>query len=170
MTGTKELVMQYFTVLNTHDPDAWAAVAADDIVYHVPNGTFEGKAAVAAYLQTIWSAFHPVYDLDSISVFTGDDPGVAAITWNMETTFANAYEGAPPTGKTATSSGMDVVEFNDEGLLTGLTMYYDTYSVWEQYGLVPKVGSTGYKAIVMAEIAAGKTKEAAGKAKEAMHL
>ena len=105
MTDIKELVMSYLTALNTHDPDAWAALAADDIVYQVPNGKFEGKATVAAYLQTIWPAFHPVYDLDSISVYTGDDPGIAAITWTMEATFSSTYEGAPPTGKPATTNG-----------------------------------------------------------------
>jgi len=170
MTNTKELVMQFFAASNAHDPEAWAAVVADDIVHHTPNGTFEGKATVANYLQTLWHAMHPVYDLDAISVFSGDDPHVVAVTWTMQATFTDTWEGVPPTGRTAVISGVDIAEFNDEGLLTSRTMHYNMYDIWVQLGLVPKVGGPAFKAIVMAEIAAGKTKAAAGKAKDAMHL
>jgi steroid delta-isomerase-like uncharacterized protein len=170
MTDTKQLVMNFFAVSNAHDPDAWAAIVADDIVHHVPNGTYEGKSAVGAYLQTLWHAFHPVYDLDSISVFTGDDPGIVAVTWTMEVNFTDTWEGVPPTGKSAVISGVDIQEFNSEGLLTARTLHYDPYNMWVQLGLVPKMGGPAFKAIVMAEIAAGKTKTAAGKAKDAMHL
>lgn len=103
-------------------------------------------------------------------MFTGDDPNLFAVAWTMEGTFINAFEGIPATGKTAVVSGVDIAEFNDAGLPIGITLHYNAYAMWEQYGLVPKMGGPAFKGIVMAEMAAGKTKAAAGKAMEAMHL
>ena len=162
--------MKVVEATNAGDLDMFASCFTDDVVFYNPDGTFEGKQAVMEWVADGWSGFHPTYVEDSVTVFPGEDPHKAAVAWTLQGTFTAPITGVPATGKTAVYSGVNIATINDEGLFTEINMHYNVYDLWQQIGLVPQRGGAAFKAIVMAEVAAGKTKDAAGKAKDAMHL
>ena len=163
-------MMKVVEATNAQDLDAFAQCFSDDVVFHTPDGTFEGKQAVMEWVTEGWNGFHPTYVEDSVTVFPGEDPHKAALAWTEQGTFTAPINGVPATGKSAVYSGVSIATLNDAGLFTEITMHYNVYDFWQQLGLVPQRGGAAFKTMVMAEVAAAKTKDAAGKAKEAMHL
>ena len=44
---------------NSHDIDAFAELFSDDVAFHFPDGDFEGKEGVLAYVKEGWDGFPP---------------------------------------------------------------------------------------------------------------
>jgi hypothetical protein len=63
--------------------------------------------------------------------------------------------GVPATGRSVRLRGANQVRYRD-GLITEFTQYMDTYELMEQLGMVPKANGIAFKALVMADVMAGK--------------
>ena len=121
---------------------------------------FAGKDAVLEHEQEHWEAFpEAVWPTDDVHVLTADDgSGLVAVTWTWSGINTGPISGLPATGKKAELSGMSLGKIRD-GLFTEVTFCYDSYSLLEQLGLVPKSAGFGFKALLTAEFALGKAKD-----------
>jgi hypothetical protein len=66
--------------------------------------------------------------------------------------------GVPATGRSIQMSGANLARFRD-GLISEYSLYYDSLAMMQQLGLLPKSTGIGFKAIVMADVVAGKARK-----------
>ncbi len=132
---------------NAHDPDAVAALCAEDIVWEDPAAphTLRGRDAVRSFHRDIMFAALPDTHIELIDgpYLALDGSGVAArlrISGTM--TGALTPPGFAPTGGRV---GFETAEFSqfDNGLLARHTVVMNMLEVARQIGAVPQAGSVG---------------------------
>jgi steroid delta-isomerase-like uncharacterized protein len=129
---------------NAHDIDGFAAVLAEDVVFHAPGGMHgEGRTACAAFFGSWFDAF-PDTHVEVHAVNFTDDVAVE------EGTFTGTHNGIlrtpsgdfPPTGRTVKVGYIQVLQFRD-GKHTSFHLMFDRLQMLEQLGLAPAPAPTG---------------------------
>jgi steroid delta-isomerase-like uncharacterized protein len=132
MTPHLELARRYLDAWNAHDADAILATFAPGGTYCDPStGEISGEA-IAANATRLWSAFpNLLFEIASIA-----DAGTGRVVaeWVMKGANMGPFQGLPPTGRSVSLPGVDVVECRPDGI-TSVKGYFDTRAVPEQLGL-----------------------------------
>jgi steroid delta-isomerase-like uncharacterized protein len=143
----------FFQAFNDHDPEAILALCSEDVVWDDPSmpAPLMGWEAVADLLPGRFSAFPDLhFPKEEIEIYRSLDGKRAAARWHMVATMTGRLDppGYEPTGKTADITGMSRYEFGEGGLITDLSMVYDTMSLTQRLGLMPGSDSFEFKALV----------------------
>ena len=145
MSAYSELLDRYVERYNAGDLDGVMALYADDAVQGMPDGVFEGRAAIRERLANELDAIPDVTHTVVSFIEQGD-------AFADEWTFVGTQTGPltlpdgsvlPPTGKRVEVSGMEVVRVGPDGKIVLNTLYYDNLAVAAQLGLVPEGASAG---------------------------
>lgn len=151
---------------NAHDVDACLALVTDDVLYDDP--TFErparGKKEMADRLRSVFAAFPDLHFAeDQFHVHTNVAQSECVVTYTFTGTMTGALpapEGRmPATGKRVEVSGAALHRFDGE-LNSHMIVYYDSLGFMQQLGLLPESTGLGFKAVVLADLIAGKAKKA----------
>jgi predicted ester cyclase len=136
----EQLTSEYLGAWNSHDPDA-----VDD-----DRGAAEvarGRHAIRAHVAKVISAF-PDLRFELVRVAHGD--GFSAGEWRAEMTHRGELSGLAPTGRRASSAGVDVATLGDDDLITHLVSYYDGAAIMRDLGLLPRHGSRAERGLLRA--------------------
>lgn len=132
-TDPVTLCRRYFDAWRQHDAPAVLTTLAPGGTYEDPTtaGPLRGEA-FAASMHGLWSAF-PDLDFEP-----GELHRVAEDTvhgeWTMKGTNHGSFHGLPPTGRSVTVSGIDVIRTGPDGIRSVLG-YFDPGLVPRQLGL-----------------------------------
>ena len=138
MASTRDLLERYVELYNAGDLDACMDLYAEDAVQIMPEGIFEGRAAIHERLSRELAVFSDlVYTVRSF-VEQGD---AFADEWTMAGTHTGPItlpDGTqiPPTGRLVEIRGMEYVLLR-EGKIVIDNLYYDNVSLLAQLGVVP---------------------------------
>jgi ketosteroid isomerase-like protein len=139
MERYRSLLERYVDRYNAGDLDGVMELYADDSVQLMPDGTFEGSAAIRDRLGQELGAFSDlahryisyVEQDDAFAdewVFVGTHTGPVVLPDGTE---------VPPTGKRVEVRGMEIVRVR-EGKIVVDNLYYDNLAVASQLGLLPQ--------------------------------
>jgi steroid delta-isomerase-like uncharacterized protein len=123
---------RYFDAWNRRDPDAIAAVLAEDGTYadpNVPAGI--GPRATAEYAAGLFAGFPDLAFEVEHEMAAGD---LVAAQWRMTGTNAGSFRGLPPTGRSIELPGADVIRVEGDRVRS-VHGYFDTAVVPRQLGL-----------------------------------
>jgi hypothetical protein len=141
---TREAFETGTETFNAHDIDGFAAVLANDVVFHAPGGmSGEGKAACAEFYGSWFDAFpdahvevHHLHIIDDVAVeegtFTGTHNGI----------LRSPMGDVPPTGRSVTLDYTQVLRFRD-GMHVSFNLMFDRLLMLEQLGLILAGAPTG---------------------------
>jgi steroid delta-isomerase-like uncharacterized protein len=127
----------YSDAWNRHDVAGILTMHTDDSVFenHSSGGVAVGKLAIRRLIEGVFATF-PDLRFATRRAYFGDN--VAVLEWTAHATHTNPIaRGArtfPPTGKTLSWKGMDVLPLRD-GLITRKDVYVDSLSLLEQLGV-----------------------------------
>jgi steroid delta-isomerase-like uncharacterized protein len=121
--------------ISAGDIDGFAALVADDFVEHdeVP-GLPPTKDGTLDYFRMLLAAF-PDMRLDVEDLITGGDKTVARVT--ATATHKGEFMGVPATGKRVEVRLIDIMRFDDHGLVCEHWGVADLLSLMQQLGAVP---------------------------------
>lgn len=164
-TTLRQFAKAHFDAWNAHDVDAAVALVTDDVVWDDPSfdTPAHGKEEMAARMRAVFVAFPDMHFPDELAhVHTNVKDGEGVLTWTFTATMTghlDAPEGRlPATGKSIKVSGATLNRFRGD-LLSHFTMYYDSLGMMQQLGLLPETSGIGFKAVVLADVLAGKAKK-----------
>ncbi len=151
---------------NNHDVEAMLEHLTDDVIWAEPTleEPIRGKEAVAAHVKDTLGAYPDLRVLkEDFHVFADTDEGVGVSTWTLKATNTGASKetGIPATGKQVTLSGTNLFKFRGDQIKE-YVLVYDALNLLQQLGALPKTDGLGFKALVMADIVAGKAAVQAG--------
>ena len=121
--------------ISAGDLDGFAALVADDFVEHeeVP-GLPPTKIGMLDYFRMLLAAF-PDLRLDVEDLIAGEDKTVARVT--ATATHHGEFMGVPATGKRVEMPLIDIMRFDDNGLVCEHWGVADLLSLMQQLGAVP---------------------------------
>ena len=138
MERYRDLLDRYVELYNAGDLDGVMDLYADDAVQLMPDGTFEGRAAIRDRLAQEVDAFS---DLAHRVVSYVEEGEAFADEW----VFVGTHTGplvlpdgseVPATGKRVEMPGMELVKMRN-GKIVVDNLYYDNLAVAAQLGLLP---------------------------------
>jgi steroid delta-isomerase-like uncharacterized protein len=143
MERYRSLLERYVERYNAGDLDGVMELYAEDSVQLMPDGTFQGRAAIRDRLGQELAAFSDlahryvsyVEEDDAFAdewVFVGTHTGPVVLPDGTE---------VPPTGKRVEVQGMELVRVRDARIVVD-NLYYDSLAVAAQLGLLPQQVST----------------------------
>jgi steroid delta-isomerase-like uncharacterized protein len=121
--------------ISAGDIDGFGDLVAEDFVEHdeVP-GLPPTKDGMLDYFRLLLSAF-PDMQLDVEDLIAGDDKTVARV--RATATHRGEFLGVPPTGKQVEVRLIDIMRFDDDGLVREHWGVADMLSLMQQLGVVP---------------------------------
>jgi steroid delta-isomerase-like uncharacterized protein len=144
---------------NAHDVEAILELVHPDIVWTDPTvpEPVHGKEAMRKELRNNFTAFPDFHVAsDEFQLYVDTPSQTAASTWTFTGTMTGPLDiGVPATGRAVRMRGADQVRYRD-GLISEYTQFYDSYDLMEQMGMVPKANGLVFKAIVLADVMAGR--------------
>lgn len=121
--------------LNAGDVDGFGELVAEDFVEHEESpGLPPTKAGVLEFFRGVRVAF-PDMRMDVEDVIASGDKAVARVT--MTATHQGEFMGVPPTGKRVSVELIDIMRFDDSGLVCEHWGVMDAMSLMQQLGVVP---------------------------------
>ncbi|MFV1921203.1 MAG: ester cyclase [Methylotenera sp.] len=122
----------YFDAWNAHDAVALRAVFSDGGTYQDPSvGEVSGQKP-ELYAEHLWNAFP---DLAFASAgFYALSANKFLAEWVMTGTNTGSLNGLPPSGKSVSLNGVDIIEVSDDGIQSVIG-YFDSKAVPVQLGL-----------------------------------
>jgi steroid delta-isomerase-like uncharacterized protein len=122
--------------INAGDIAGFGELMADDHVEHeiVEPGTPPTKQGVLAFFETLRTSF-PDMHMDVEDVIAADDKAVARVT--LTGTHRGEFAGVPRTDKRVEVKLIDIMRFDDEGLICEHWGVSDMLSLMQQLGAVP---------------------------------
>jgi len=127
-----DIAKQYLDAWNAHDADAIVMSFAFGGTYCDPaTGEISGDA-IGANAKRLWDAFPDL--LFEIVSITEAGAGRVMVEWIMKGTNTESFQELPPTGRSVSLPGVDVIEIGPDGIIT-VRGYFDTRAVPEQLGL-----------------------------------
>lgn len=130
------VVQRYFDAVNRGDLDAAIALLSPDFVQHTA-GLPPGPQVARWTLQMFRGGF-PDLALDVEWTLADADRVVARV--RATGTHRGVFLGHEATGKTFTSTGLDVLRVTDSGLIAERWTEFDTFGMLQQLGLAPVPG------------------------------
>lgn len=144
---------------NTHDIETILEHLDADVLWTDPTlpEPVRGKEAVRKELKNTFTAFPDLHlPTEDFEVYVDAGNQSAVSTWTFSGTMTGPLDiGVPATGRSVRMRGANQVRYSD-GLITEFTQYMDTYELMEQLGMVPKATGIAFKALVLADVMAGK--------------
>lgn len=132
---SKALVRRYYEeVFNQRNPDLIDQLATDDYVEHYPfPGHGNGRSDLKARVRLILDAMNPLrFSVEDV-VAEGDR---VVVRWTQTATQTGSFLGMPPTGRTATFSGIDIHALRG-GRMAEHWHVVDMYALLQQLGAIP---------------------------------
>lgn len=128
-----ETAKRYLHAWNAHDAHAIVKTFARGGTYSDPasGGEISGDA-IGDYAERLWSAF-PDLSFDIVNVAEVGPSRVVA-EWVMRGTNTGPFQGLPPTGRSISLPGVDVIEIGGDGV-SAVKGYFDGRAVPDQLGL-----------------------------------
>jgi steroid delta-isomerase-like uncharacterized protein len=123
---------RYLDAWNTHDADAILKTFAAAGTYSDPTTGEIWGDAIGANAKRLWSAF-PDLSFEIVSIAEADASRVV-VEWIMKGTNTESFQGLPPTGRSVSLPGVDVIEIGGDGI-KAVKGYFDTRAVPDQLGL-----------------------------------
>jgi steroid delta-isomerase-like uncharacterized protein len=121
--------------INAGDIAGFGEMMADDHVEHeVQPGVPPNKDGVLAFFETLRTSF-PDMHMDAEDVIAADDKAVARVT--LTGTHRGEFAGVPPTDKAVEVKMIDIMRFDDAGLICEHWGVADMLSLMQQLGVVP---------------------------------
>ena len=122
--------------INAGDIAGFGELMADDHVEHevLQPGTPPTKEGVLAFFETLRTSF-PDMHMDPEDVIAGDDKTVARVT--LTGTHRGEFAGIPPTDKRVEVKLIDIMRFDEAGLICEHWGVADMLSLMQQLGVVP---------------------------------
>jgi steroid delta-isomerase-like uncharacterized protein len=156
MRATADKVLEAW---NRHDVEGILEHLHPDVVWTDPTleAPAHGKEAVRAVLTNTFRAF-PDFRVtpEDFEFYPDAKTQTGVSTWTFSGTMTGPLDtGVPATGKSVRMRGADQGRYRD-GLLVEYTQYYDSYELMHQMGMLPAATSLGFKALVLADVMAGK--------------
>jgi steroid delta-isomerase-like uncharacterized protein len=139
MSAHSELLEQYVERYNAGDLDGVMDLYAEDATQLMPEGLFEGRAAIRERLARDLVACP---DIDwTVESFVEQDDSFCD-EWSFVATHTGPFvlpDGTelPPSGRQVALRGMEYVQVRD-GKIVVDNLYYDNLAVLTQLGLVPE--------------------------------
>lgn len=136
----REIALQWIAAYNSHSVEAAVALYDDDVTnVQLPWGrSVQGRDAMRAIYGTVFQAF-PDIALAAESVFAEGDR--VAVEWRFSGTMRGAFAGHPPTGRSFTLRGCEVLQVV-AGKIRSQHGYWDKATMFEQLGLTTNPEST----------------------------
>ena len=130
------------------DPSAFAAICTRDVHYEDPLTPLplQGPGALAAHAARLWDAFP-----DARINRTGqrlEGGAFAAAPLKLLGTHRRALAGLPATNRPLIVHGVAYAEIHD-GRLARVRVFFDTYAIAVQLGIMPRSGSPGERALLL---------------------
>jgi len=128
---------RYGEAWNRHDVDAILALHTDDAVFqnHTSGGIAVGKLQIRQLVESVFATFPDLHFATRRSYFS---EGVGVVEWTAKAThsrpIARGTQTFPPTGKTLSWDGTDVMPIRD-GLIARKDVYADSVSLLRQLGV-----------------------------------
>lgn len=148
---------------NTHSVDAILENLHSDVRWTDPTlpEPVYGKEAVRKELNNVFTAFPDFHlPVEDFEVYVDTEGQSGASTWSFTGTMTGPLDiGVPATGRSVRVRGANQVRYRD-GLISEFTQFYDSYELMEQLGMVPKATGLAFKALVLADVMAGKARKA----------
>ena len=121
--------------INAGDIDGFGELLADEFVEHdeVP-GVPPTKDGVLAYFGSLLTAF-PDMRMDVEDLIASENKAVARV--KAVATHQGEFMGVPPTGKAVEIQFIDIMRFDDAGLVCEHWGVADMLSLMQQLGVVP---------------------------------
>jgi steroid delta-isomerase-like uncharacterized protein len=107
--------------------------ADENIAVHESSGTIRGTESLVQYYRMLRDAFPDVRFAIEDQVAEGDR---VVTRWQATATHTGAFQGMPPTGKTAAMSGIDIDRF-ENGKVVECWPIVDELGLLRQLGLLP---------------------------------
>jgi steroid delta-isomerase-like uncharacterized protein len=148
---------------NDHDVDGLVGHLADDVTWTFPlqEQPLHGRAAVAEDLRDLFTAFPDLHlPVDEFHAFADPERQLTMQSWTMTGTMTGPSRsaGLPATGASVRVVGATWCRVR-AGLVTEWTTTYDALDFMQQTGLLPRTDGMGFKAVVMADVLAGKARK-----------
>jgi steroid delta-isomerase-like uncharacterized protein len=122
--------------INAGDIDGFGALLADDFVDHEDTAGFPPtKQGVLEFFRAYRSAF-PDLRMDAEDVLASGDKTVARV--RATGTHRGDLMGIPPTGRHVDVQMIDIMKFDDAGLVREHWGVFDAMSMMQQLGVVPE--------------------------------
>jgi steroid delta-isomerase-like uncharacterized protein len=149
---------------NAHDVDGLVGHLTEDVVWDFPlqEEPLHGRSAVADDLRDMFTAFPDLrIPEDDFLAFADAERQLTMQSWTMTGTMTGPSKsaGLPATGQPVRIVGSTICRIRD-GAISSWTSVYDALDFMQQNGLLPRSDGMGFKAVVMADVLAGKAKKA----------
>ena len=120
--------------INAGDIDGFGDLMADDFVEHQGGGLPPTKEGTLEFFRILLAAF-PDMRMDVEDLIASEDKTVARV--KATGTHKGEFMGIPPTGKRVDVQLIDIMRFNDAGLVCEHWGVADMLSLMQQLGVVP---------------------------------
>lgn len=143
MDRYREVLERYIELYNAGDLDGVMDLYAEDAVQLMPDGFFQGRAAIKDRLAKELDAFSDIAHRYTSYVEQDDafaDEWVFVGTHTGPLILPDGSE-LPATGKRVEMPGMEYVKMRD-GKIVVDNLYYDNLAVAAQFGLLPQPATT----------------------------
>ncbi len=156
--AVEEKARSYFEAMDNRDAAAMAAHWREDGVEDVvPVGLLRGRGELRDFFDSMFAAM-PDARTTVTRLVAGEQS--CAVEWRLEGTFDGApYMGIEPTGKHVEIRGLDLLELEDDELVSD-TAYFDGAGFARQIGMLPADGSGADRAMKSAFNAVTKLRRA----------
>lgn len=131
----KATMQSAYDRINAGDVAGFGDLVAEDFVEHEETpGLPPTKEGTLAFFEMLLSAF-PDVQMEVEDLIAGDDKSVARVT--VSATHRGEFMGVPPTGETIDVQLIDIMRFNEAGLVCEHWGVIDMLSLMQQIGVVP---------------------------------
>jgi uncharacterized protein (TIGR02246 family) len=156
--AVEQRVRSYFEAMGRRDAHAMAEHwRADGVADIVPVGILRGREEIQEFFRATFAAL-PDAETTLTRVVAGDSS--AAAEWRLAGHFTGApFQGIDPTGKPVEIRGLDLVELEEDEIVS-ITAYYDAAGFARQVGMLPPEGSGAERAMTGAFNAVTKVRQA----------
>lgn len=133
--GHAETMRTAYDRINAGDVAGFGALFADDFVEHEDQpGMPPTKEGVLDFFRGLRAAF-PDLHMEPEDVIVGGDKAVARV--RATGTHQGEFNGIPPTGNRVDVQLIDIMKFDDAGLVSEHWGVTDTMTMMQQLGVVP---------------------------------
>jgi steroid delta-isomerase-like uncharacterized protein len=142
LSEAMELVERLVESWNAHDPDAVARCYANDAVSRDITLTepLHGRVAIRNAAAMYMRAFPDIrFEIRRIVC----DRNVICEEWRASGTHEGDLMGLEPTHKKGTTTGCNVIQAGEDGLIHSETTYWDAAGLYRQLGALPELARAG---------------------------
>ena len=171
MTGTTRLDEAGMRAMNDAMFEAWNRHDIEGVLQHLQPDVLwvdptldepaHGKVGAAASMANTFTAF-PDFHLpaDDFETFLDVEAQSGVAVWTARGTMTGRLDtGVPATGKPVNVRGTTLFRLRD-GLVSEYRLMFDALDMMQQMGLLPRSTGVGFKALVMADVVAGRARKA----------